>query len=145
MREWGRAFFWLNQSEDTFTTAGAGAAAKRLYEMTGVGPNDIDVAMIYDHFSPLVLMQLEDYGFCGVGEGGPFVESGAIRLDGSIPVNPHGGHLSEGYIVGMTHVREAVEQLRGTATNQIKGAKRALVTGGPAPVLMSGAILSNER
>ncbi len=145
VRDWGRAFFWLNQSEDTFTTAGAGAVAKRLYELTGVGPQDIDVAMIYDHFSPMVLMQLEDYGFCGAGEGGPFVESGAIRLDGSLPINPHGGHLSEGYIVGMTHVREAVEQMRGTATNQIKGAKRALVTGGPAPVLMSGAILSNER
>ncbi len=144
-REWGRAFFWLNQSEDAFTTAGAGPAAKRLYELTGIGPKDIDVAMIYDHFSPLVVMQLEDYGFCPAGDGGAFVESGAIRADGVIPVNPHGGHLSEGYIVGMTHVREAVEQMRGTAINQVKGAKRALVTGGPAPVLMSGAILSNER
>jgi acetyl-CoA acetyltransferase len=144
-REWGRGFFWLNQAEDAFTTAGAGAAAKRLYEITGMGPKDIDVALIYDHFSPLVIMQLEDYGFCARGEGGPFVESGAIRMDGTIPVNPHGGHLSEGYIVGMTHIREAVEQLRGTAVNQVKGARTALVTGGPAPVPMSGAILSNAR
>lgn len=132
-RDWGRAFFWLNQPKEDFTTAGAGAVAKRLYEMTEIGPQDIDVALIYDHFSPLVIMQLEDYGFCRRGEGGPFVESGAIRLDGSTPVNPHGGHLSEGYVVGMTHIREAVEQLRGAAVNQVKGAKTALVTGGPAP------------
>jgi acetyl-CoA acetyltransferase len=144
-RDWGRAFFWLNQSDEAFTTAGAGDVAQRLYEMTGIGPKDIDVALLYDHFSPLVIMQLEDYGFCKRGEGGPFVESGAIRLGGSLPINPHGGHLSEGYVVGMTHIREAVEQLRGTAVNQIKGARTALVTGGPAPIPMTGAILSNER
>ena len=144
-REWGRAFFWLNQPAEAFTTAGAGAVAKRLYEITGIGAKDIDVALIYDHFSPLVIMQLEDYGFCQRGEGGPFVESGAIRMDGAIPVNPHGGHLSEGYVVGMSHIREAVEQLRGTAVNQVPGATTALVTGGPAPVPMTGAILSNVR
>jgi acetyl-CoA acetyltransferase len=144
-REWGRAFFWLNQSDEAFTTAGAGAVAQRLYEMTGIGPKDIDVALLYDHFSPLVIMQLEDYGFCKRGEGGAFVESGAIRLGGSLPINPHGGHLSEGYVVGMTHIREAVEQLRGTAINQIKNATTALVTGGPAPIPMSAAILSNQR
>jgi acetyl-CoA acetyltransferase len=142
-RDWGRAFFWLNQPEEAFTTAGAGPVAQRLYETTGLGPKDIDVALIYDHFSPLVIMQLEDYGFCERGEGGSFVESGAIRLDGAIPVNPHGGHLSEGYVVGLTHIREAVEQLRGTAVNQIAGAQVALVTGGPAPMPMTGAILRN--
>lgn len=142
-RDWGRAFFWLNQTDEAFTTAGAGPVAKRLYEMTGTGPKDIDVALIYDHFSPLVIMQLEDFGFCGRGEGGPFVESGAIRMDGEIPVNPHGGHLSEGYVVGMTHIREAVEQLRGTAVNQVPNANRALVTGGPAPMPMTAAILRN--
>jgi hypothetical protein len=130
---------------EAFTTAGAGPVAQRLYETSGIGPKDIDVALIYDHFSPLVIMQLEDFGFCKRGEGGPFVESGAIRLNGAIPVNPHGGHLSEAYVVGMTHIREAVEQLRGTAVNQIKDAKTALVTGGPAPTPMTAAILRNER
>ena len=82
--------------------------------MAGVTPADVDVALLYDHFSPLVMMQLEDYGFCPIGEGGPFVAEGNIRWpNGSIPVNTHGGHLSEAYIIGMTHVREAVEQLRG--------------------------------
>jgi acetyl-CoA acetyltransferase len=140
-RDWGRAFFWLNMPDAVFTTAGGEPVARRLYAQAGIGPKDIDVALIYDHFSPLVIMQLEDYGFCARGEGGPFVESGAIRPGGEIPVNPHGGHLSEAYVIGMTHIREAVEQLRGQAINQIKDAQFALVTGGPAPIPMSGAIL----
>ncbi|MEJ5979513.1 thiolase [Novosphingobium sp. PS1R-30] len=140
-REWGRAFFWMNQPDDLFASSGARAIAERLYGETGVAPADIDVALLYDHFSPLVVMQLEDYGFCGKGEGGPFVESGAIRPGGAIPVNPHGGQLSECYVIGMTQIREAVEQLRGTATNQVSGASLALVTGGPAPIPMSAAIL----
>ena len=143
--DWGRAFFWLGQPEDSFVSAGGVPVAKRLYESTGLGPSDIDVALIYDHFSPLVIMQLEDFGFCQRGEGGPFVESGAIRLNGSIPVNPHGGHLSDAYVVGMTHVREAVEQLRGVAINQVAGAKTALVTGGPAPTPMTATILSGGQ
>ena len=62
----------------------------------------------------MVIMQLEDYGFCGIGEGGPFVAEGNIRWpDGSLPVNTHGGNLSEAYIIGMTHVKEAVEQTAG--------------------------------
>jgi acetyl-CoA acetyltransferase len=142
-REWGRSFFWLNMPDAVFTSAGAELVAQRLYAQAGVAPQDIDVALIYDHFSPFVILQLEDYGFCARGEGGPFVESGAIRPTGSIPVNPHGGHLSEAYVIGMTHIREAVEQLRGQAVNQIAGAQFALVTGGPAPIPMSGAILRN--
>jgi acetyl-CoA acetyltransferase len=90
----------------------------------------------------MVVMQLEDYGFCKKGEGGPFVESGAVRFNGgSIPVNTHGGQLSEAYIIGMTHIREAVEQLRGVAVNQVKDAELALVTGGPASLPVSGLVL----
>jgi acetyl-CoA acetyltransferase len=102
------------------------------------------VALLYDHFTAMVIMQLEDYGFCKKGEGGPFVESGAIRFGtGSIPVNPHGGQLSEGYVIGMTHILEAVEQLRGVAINQVPNAEIAVVTGGPASVPVSGLILRN--
>ena len=141
-RDWGRAFMWMNMPDDVFTTAGGKPVSDRLYDRAGIRPADIDVALIYDHFSPMVVMQLEDYGFCERGEGGAFVESGAIRFDGgSLPVNTHGGHLSEAYIIGMTHIREAVEQLRGVAVNQVAGAKHALITGGPAPVPLSGAIL----
>lgn len=141
--EWGRAFFSLNMPDELFTTAGGEHTARRLYAKAGIGPADIDVALLYDHFSPLVVMQLEDYGFCARGEGGAFVEGGAIRPGGAIPVNPHGGHLSEAYVIGMTHIREAVEQLRGVAVNQVADAQFAVVTGGPAPIPMSGAILRN--
>jgi acetyl-CoA acetyltransferase len=84
-----------------FASSGHAPIAERLYRNAGVGPADIDVALLYDHFTSMVLMQLEDYGFCAKGEGGPFVESGAIRYEGgSIPVNTHGGQLSEAYIIG---------------------------------------------
>ena len=83
---------------------------------------DVDAAMIYDHFSPLVLMQLEQLGLCEDGEGPAFVESGRI------PINTHGGHLAEAYIHGMNGISEAVRQLRGEAVNQVEGARRILVT-----------------
>ena len=142
---WGPALFRYFQAPDEeFTSSGHRPVAKRMYEMAGVTPADVDVALLYDHFSPMVIMQLEDYGFCPIGEGGPFVADGSIRYKtGTIPVNTHGGNLSEAYIIGMTHVREAVEQLRGTAINQVEGAEIALVTGGPASLPVSGALLRN--
>ena len=121
VRDWGRAFAWMGMPDEYFASSGNAPIAKRLYEQAGISAADIDVALLYDHFSPMVLMQLEDYGFCGKGEGGAFVESGAIRYDGgSIPVNTHGGQLSEAYIIGMTHIMEGVEQMRGTAINQVR-------------------------
>ena len=139
---WGQAIAWMGMPEEYFASSGHRPIATRVYEMAGVGPQDIDVALLYDHFTPMVLMQLEDYGFCGIGESGPFVAEGNIRWpNGSIPVNTHGGNLSEAYIIGMTHVREAVEQLRGTAVNQVEGAELALVSGGPASIPVSGLIL----
>jgi acetyl-CoA acetyltransferase len=140
---WGPALFRYFQTPDAeFASSGHRPVAKRIYEMAGLGPEDVDVALLYDHFSPMVIMQLEDYGFCPIGEGGPFVADGNIRFGtGSIPVNTHGGNLSEAYIIGMTHVREAVEQLRGVAVNQVEGAEVALVTGGPAGLPVSGTLL----
>jgi acetyl-CoA acetyltransferase len=142
---WGSAIFsYFQMPDEYFASSGHRPVAKRLWEMAGVGPHDVDVALLYDHFSPLVIMQLEDYGFCGIGEGGPFVAEGNIRLGGKIPVNTHGGHLSEAYIIGMTHVREAVEQIRGVAINQVKGAELALVTGGPAGLPVSATLLGRD-
>jgi acetyl-CoA acetyltransferase len=140
---WGQAETWLGMPDDLFTSSGHGQIAGRLYGRAGVSPADVDVALVYDNFSSNVLMQLEDYGFCGRGEGGDFVASGAIRWpSGALPVNPHGGQLAEGFIAGMTHIIEAVEQLRGTAVNQVAGAEVALVTGGAAAVPVSGAVLT---
>ena len=140
---WGPAIFrYFQAPDDEFASSGHRPVAKRLYEMAGITAADVDVALLYDHFSPMVIMQLEDYGFCPIGEGGPFVAEGNIRYGtGSIPVNTHGGNLSEAYIIGMTHVKEAVEQIRGTAINQVQGAEIALVTGGPASLPVSGTLL----
>ena len=144
-KDWGRAFGWFGMPQEEFASSGHAAVAQHLFRRAGVGPEDIDVALLYDHFSPMVLMQLEDYGFCKKGEGGEFVESGAIRYKGgSIPVNTHGGQLSECYIIGMTHILEGVEQMRGTAINQVADAELALVTGGPASLPVSGLILGKH-
>ncbi len=142
MGRWGPAIFsYFQQPDEYFASSGHRPVAQRMYEMAGITPDDVDVALLYDHFSPMVLMQLEDYGFCGIGESGPFVAEGNTRIGGKIPTNTHGGHLSEAYIIGMTHVREAVEQLRGVAVNQVAAAEIALVTGGPASLPVSGTLL----
>jgi acetyl-CoA acetyltransferase len=129
--------------EEIFDTSGHRPIAERLYRKTGLGPGDVDVALIYDNFSSNVLLQLEDYGFAKVGEGGDFVSSGAIRWpEGSLPINTHGGQLSEGFTSGIGNILEGVEQLRGTAINQVVGAEVALVTGAAAAIPVSGAILT---
>ena len=139
---WGQAITWMGMPDEYFTSSGHRPSARRMYDMAGVGPADVDVALLYDHFTGMVLLQLEDYGFCGIGESGAFVADGNIRWpDGGLPVNTHGGNLSEAYIIGMTHVKEAVEQLRGTAVNQVPDAEIALVTGGPASIPVSGLLL----
>jgi acetyl-CoA acetyltransferase len=136
---------WFQQPDDSFASSGHRAVARQVYEMAGVGPDDIDVALLYDHFSPMVLMQIEDYGFCPIGEGGPFVADGHIGWPGGkIPVNTHGGNLSEAYIIGMTHIKEAVEQIRGTAINQVEDCELALATGGPAVIPMSATIFGKD-
>lgn len=104
------------------------AAAERLWGRAGVRPADVDAAMLYDHFTPMVLLALEDWGFCGAGEGGPFVADGAIRWpDGRLPVNTHGGQLSEAFIHGFNNLTEAVRQLRGTSTAQVPDAELVFV------------------
>lgn len=118
---------------ESITTLPARPTAETLYRRAGLGPSDIDVAQLYDCFTITVLMQLEDYGFCGKGEGGAFASSGEIDLGGAIPINTGGGHLSEGYIHGMNHVVEGVRQIRGTSTSQVSGAEVCLVTSTPLP------------
>lgn len=113
---------------------------RELYRMSGLGPADIDVAILYDHFGPSVLMSLEAYGFCARGEARHFIRDGNIEIGGSLPVNTHGGQVGEAYIHGMNGIAEAVRQLRGTAANQVSGARNILVTAG-SMVPTSGAIL----
>ncbi|CAN5289041.1 lipid-transfer protein [soil metagenome] len=113
-----------------FFNVGLTKAAPRAFDAAGLKPSDMDFAMIYDCFTFEVIQQLEEAGFCARGEGGAFVQDGSIAAGGSLPVNPHGGLLSEGHIAGMNHIIEAVVQLRGDAGDrQVADAHAAAVTG----------------
>ncbi|MEK7879730.1 MAG: thiolase family protein, partial [candidate division NC10 bacterium] len=98
--------------DDNIVTLGGAESGAAAFRMAGIGPEDVDVAQIYDCFTYIVLATLEDYGFCKKGEGGAFVTSGALELDGALPTNTSGGQLSEGHVEGMLQVLEAVHQLR---------------------------------
>ncbi|WP_428953660.1 lipid-transfer protein [Streptomyces sp. cg35] len=111
--------------------------AQQLWRTAGIGPDDIDVGILYDHFSPFVLMQLEEFGFCAPGEAAGFV------AEERLPLNTHGGQLGEAYLHGMNGIAEGVRQLRGTAVNQISGAATVLVTAGTG-VPTSGLILGAD-
>jgi acetyl-CoA acetyltransferase len=127
---WGPGHTLQSNGWYDLTESGAMYSSPRLYSAAGIGPTEIDVAELYDCFTYSVLVQLEDYGFCPKGEAGPFVESGAIRIGGSIPVNTHGGFLSEAYIHGFNTLYEAVQQLRHVCgARQVADAEVALSTG----------------
>lgn len=120
-----------------------GVVARQLWATSGLGPRDIDTAVLYDHFTPFVLCQLEELGFCERGEAKDFVKGGNIEIGGALPVNTHGGQLGEAYLHGVNGVAEGVRQIRGTAVNQVKDARTVLVTAGTGPPT-SGLILGAE-
>ena len=116
-------------------------AANNAYAMSGLCADDIDAAVIYDAFSPIVLWQLEAWGFCGAGQSGDFVLDGALRPDGRLPTNTHGGQLSEAYIHGVNGIVEATKLVRGSSLNQpAKTIDHALVTSGVG-IPTGGALL----
>ncbi len=131
-----------NMPDEDYATSNSKLLAQDLFNRADMTPSDINVAQFYDHFSGLVLMALEDYGFCGRGEAPDFVKSGAIRADGSLPINTSGGQLSEAYVHGMNLVIEGVRQLRGVSTTQIADAQTCLVTGGLGVSPTSALILT---
>ncbi|GAA3420234.1 lipid-transfer protein [Streptosporangium vulgare] len=120
-----------------------GVVGRQLWKQSGLGPSDVQTAILYDHFTPFVLTQLEELGFCGRGEARDYVADGGIEIDGRLPVNPHGGQLGEAYIHGMNGIAEAVRQIRGTSANQVTGVRNVLVTAGTG-VPTSGLVLSSE-
>jgi acetyl-CoA acetyltransferase len=121
-----------------------GLVARQLWRQSGLRPADIQTAVIYDHFTPFVLVQLEEFGFCGRGEARELIADGAIELGGRLPVNTHGGQLGEAYLHGMNGIAEAVRQVRGDAVNQVTGAEHVLVTAGTG-VPTSGLVLATDR
>ncbi len=121
------------ENENHFLCHGMRSVAKQVYGAAGMTPSDIDILFIYDAASSVVLQTLENYGFCEEGGSEAFVQDGAIELGGRLPINPNGGHLSEGYLVGWLHHAELARQLRGECgARQVTGAKVAqyCTTGG---------------
>ena len=119
-----------------------GIVGQQLWTQASIAPEDVQVAILYDHFTPFVLIQLEELGFCPRGEARNFIADGAIELGGLLPINTHGGQLGEAYIHGMNGIAEGVRQLRGTAVNQVADVEHVLVTAGTG-VPTSGLVLSN--
>jgi acetyl-CoA acetyltransferase len=120
-----------------------GVVGRQLWAQAGLRPGDIRTAVLYDHFTPYVLMQLEELGFCARGEAREFIAGGAIEMGGRLPLNPHGGQLGEGYLHGMNGIAEAVRQVRGSSVNQVPGDGPVLVTAGTG-VPTSGLILGAD-
>jgi acetyl-CoA acetyltransferase len=118
--------------------------ARQLWETSGFGPDDMQAAILYDHFTPYVLYQLEELGFCAKGEAKDFVKDGRIELGGALPINTHGGQLGEAYLHGMNGIAEGVRLVRGTSTNQVPNLEQVVVTAGTG-VPTSGLVLGVDR
>ena len=119
---------WHVAQRPDLTSTMARASAQTAFAMAGLGPQNIDVAQIYDCFTITVPMTLEDYGFCPKGQGGPFVAGGRIEIDGELPVNTAGGLLSETGMPGPQLIIEGVRQMRGEANLQVKNAGTCLIS-----------------
>jgi len=124
-------------SADLSVMAGSAALARRLFDRGDIKRSDVDVALIYDAFSPILFMQLEGLGFCGPGEARDFVADGNLSPSGALPCNTNGGLIGEGYIHGLNLTLEAVRQLRGGAANQLKDVRTALVSASRTGVLLT--------
>jgi acetyl-CoA acetyltransferase len=107
-----------------------GVVAKKLWAESGLASRDVQTAFLYDHFTPFVLVQLEELGFCGRGEAKDFATVENLSIGGRLPINTSGGLLGEAYIHGMNGVAEAVRQIRGTSCNQVPRVEHVLVTAG---------------
>lgn len=111
--------------------------AEELWRQSGLTAKDIDVALIYENFSPVVFLTLEASGFCGKGEARDFIMDGQCELDGRLPLNTHGGLIGEAYIHGVNNLLEGVKQIRGTAANQVRDAEHILVSASRSSAILS--------
>jgi acetyl-CoA acetyltransferase len=123
---------WAEQAD--FTSTPQVFAAPGAFAMAGLSPTDVDVLTVYDPFTIVGLMQIEDIGFCKKGEVGSFVEGGSLHFDsGVLPYNTHGGLLSHAYVLGIAHVVEVVRQLRHEAAAQVPDARVGVYGGYTGP------------
>lgn len=120
---------WEVAQRPDLTTTAARISAETAFRMAGLKPSDIDVAQLYDCFTIVPLMTLEDYGFCAKGQGGHWVQGGRIELGGELPLNTSGGLLSETGMPGLQLALEGVRQLRGESVNQVRNARKCIVSG----------------
>ncbi len=139
---WGASLYTHAAPAPPYPSANLAPVARRLWAMAGCGPADIDVAQIYENFTGMVLLALEDLGFCARGEGGPFVEDGKLAGPaGALPLNTAGGNLAEAYVHGLNLVLEGVRQMRGESTCQVRDAELCVVAGGPGVAPTSALVL----
>lgn len=128
----------------SLTTLGGKKSSEIAYRMAGLSPKEMDFAEIYDCFTITTLITLEDYGFCAKGEGKDFVRGGRIEIGGELPVNTHGGLLSQAHLEGMLHVTEAVKQLRGNEVEperQVSNARAGIVSGHGGSLCMHATLI----
>lgn len=128
----------------SLTTLGGKKSSEMAYRMAGLSPKEMDFAEIYDCFTITTLITLEDYGFCAKGEGKEFVKGGRIEIGRELPVNTHGGLLSQAHLEGMFHVTEAVKQLRGGEVEherQVRDARAGIVSGHGGNLCMHSTLI----
>jgi len=139
-RGWGM----LEENQNPYWSAGFQGVADRLWAETGYGPDDVDVAQIYENMTGMGVSAIIEHGFCSLESAGEFITfDNLIAPAGALPVNTSGGNLAEGFIHGMSLVNEAVRQIRGTSPNQVPGAALSLMTGGPGDPVVSTALLGS--
>jgi acetyl-CoA acetyltransferase len=133
-------------NHEPYTSVGFIDLAKRLWEESGYGPEDVDVAQIYENFTGMAVASIIDHGFCTTETAGEFIQfENLIAPDGRLPINTSGGNIADGFIHGMGLVLEAVRQIRGTSPNQVPGAMLSLMAGGPGDSVTSTALLAAEE
>jgi acetyl-CoA acetyltransferase len=139
--QWGGV---VEENHRPYTSSGFNAVARRLWSESGYGPQDVDVAQIYENMSGMGIAAVIDHGFCTTEEAGAFFTVENLTApNGKFPINTGGGNLAEGFLHGMGLVPEMVRQIRGTSTNQVPGASLSLMTGGPGDSVVSSALLGS--
>ena len=141
VRGWGM----IEEQQTPYWSSGFQGVADRLWADTGYGPQDVNVAQIYENMTGMGVAAMIEHGFCTLESAGEFITfDNLIAPDGRLPINTSGGNLAEGFIHGMSLVNEAVRQVRGTSVNQVPGAGLSLMTGGPGDPVVSTALLGTE-